>query len=780
MIRLSYALLLLLATFISGAHAAQITIETQGIVQSTVGPNSEQVPTGTVVQIRYVIATGFPDAIPGNPNEGSYSGGVVSYEVSIPSLNMYGSFAGGTLQVFNDQVFGAGALFVDRVVLNSTQALGSNLFNTGATSGSVSFLSSYENSPPDMLLSDQVPTLPLAFTTASVMIRTPGNLEPTNMVLRPVPLQEALVTQSYEAMVVSASGEFADNFRFGDAVDIRYVLNSLAPGSPSSNPDIRSYAYAAVETQISIPSRSLDIQAYDSGMTVYNNNPGLSGGASYLDIVSIAGNQFDVANLAGNTATSFYLQYSSATHPSNPLMLGDTSLPLGNLNYETIFIQLYTASGQFTNLHLIRKIPDQALVDVSENLKVVSASGPLAAAFIESGTIDLSYTLNTQASRLSDINGRANYQYGIVGFQLQIPATGDVIMPGEANLIIGNDVEVSPGTSRDDLAWGRSTAAGTQLDGIGINSVSVTVSSADLTMLSSVAVPGAAPDFDRIDVFVRDDNGQYTTVLLRRPPAPPVWVDVEHTGYVLANSTQVPGLAARGSQIKIRYRVNLIAESSAQNAIGAIYPDAMSDYEVEFVAGAGNNSGRIVSFTDGDLRVINDQVLSLNSYYVDSLTVNAGVANGPADIDGIPLGNVMIQLSRIGTTAPDMLTSLDIPAGAVPYSAGVIVMAGGVINFQSAPVIIDSDLDGVLDSVDACPASYSGDTVMLNGNDSGVANSFGEDGCSVTDKIMTACSAEASQKGKFASCVTQVSNDLRRGGVISGRESGLIQAAAGR
>ncbi len=59
-----------------------------------------------------------------------------------------------------------------------------------------------------------------------------------------------------------------------------------------------------------------------------------------------------------------------------------------------------------------------------------------------------------------------------------------------------------------------------------------------------------------------------------------------------------------------------------------------------------------------------------------------------------------------------------------------------------------------------------------------VANVFFLTGCSIND-LIAQCASEARNHGQFVSCVADVTNELKRDGVISGKEQGAIQSCAG-
>lgn len=96
------------------------------------------------------------------------------------------------------------------------------------------------------------------------------------------------------------------------------------------------------------------------------------------------------------------------------------------------------------------------------------------------------------------------------------------------------------------------------------------------------------------------------------------------------------------------------------------------------------------------------------------------------------------------------------------------------INFET-----DSDGDGVGDGDDVCPDSDLSPTVVIDGCDSGVANVVLEDGCTIMD-LIALCSAVAKNHGDFVSCVAQLTNELRKDGVITNKEKSAIQKCAAK
>lgn len=90
-----------------------------------------------------------------------------------------------------------------------------------------------------------------------------------------------------------------------------------------------------------------------------------------------------------------------------------------------------------------------------------------------------------------------------------------------------------------------------------------------------------------------------------------------------------------------------------------------------------------------------------------------------------------------------------------------------------------SDQDGVPDGVDFCIGSDTSPTVVIDGCDSGAGNDVSSLGCSISDQIAE-YAAGASNHGKFVSCVSHLTNALKKAGVITNQEKGAIQSCAGQ
>ena len=90
---------------------------------------------------------------------------------------------------------------------------------------------------------------------------------------------------------------------------------------------------------------------------------------------------------------------------------------------------------------------------------------------------------------------------------------------------------------------------------------------------------------------------------------------------------------------------------------------------------------------------------------------------------------------------------------------------------------IDEDNDGIPDDIDECTNSDLSQTVVIDGCDTGVQNELLGDGCSIND-LIGECADNATNHGNFVSCVSKLTNDLKKSGIITGQEKGAIQSCA--
>jgi hypothetical protein len=88
-----------------------------------------------------------------------------------------------------------------------------------------------------------------------------------------------------------------------------------------------------------------------------------------------------------------------------------------------------------------------------------------------------------------------------------------------------------------------------------------------------------------------------------------------------------------------------------------------------------------------------------------------------------------------------------------------------------------SDGDGVPDGRDFCLGSDASATVVIDSCNSGVANSLVTNGCKISD-LIEGCADGASTHSKFVSCVSKVTNSLKKKGTITNAQKNAIQSCA--
>lgn len=172
--------------------------------------------------------------------------------------------------------------------------------------------------------------------------------------------------------------------------------------------------------------------------------------------------------------------------------------------------------------------------------------------------------------------------------------------------------------------------------------------------------------------------------------------------------------------------------------------------------------GSFFDFSDPDVFAVGFEVLS---FFGQPMTVSV-YGDG-----GALLGTTIIAAGGpfFGVKTDATITRVAIAPGAVAVYD----------NLQFGKGVIDTDGDGIADDDDACPNSDLSPTVVIDGCDSGVDNTLGADGCTISD-LIGECADGVSNHGQFVRCVSHLTNDLKKAGVISGRDKGAIMSCAGQ
>jgi len=171
------------------------------------------------------------------------------------------------------------------------------------------------------------------------------------------------------------------------------------------------------------------------------------------------------------------------------------------------------------------------------------------------------------------------------------------------------------------------------------------------------------------------------------------------------------------------------------------------------------------------------QQMNLDLYFFDD-TLSAFVSLGAVcTILEVPLGTFIATcIAEIfHFTDFSLVTLLDSDGDGVPDDfLGVKDNCPNIVNPGQEET---TDNDGVGDACDECLESDLSELVIVDHCDSGVDNFLAENGCTISDDIME-CADGAKNHGKFVSCVSKLTNGLKKDGLISGKEKGKIQKCA--
>jgi hypothetical protein len=171
-------------------------------------------------------------------------------------------------------------------------------------------------------------------------------------------------------------------------------------------------------------------------------------------------------------------------------------------------------------------------------------------------------------------------------------------------------------------------------------------------------------------------------------------------------------------------------------------------------------AGSFFDFSDPDVFAVGFEVFSFGGV---PMTVSVY-----GDGDAL-LGTIVVPPGGpfFGVKTDETITRVSVAAGAIAVYD----------NLQFGKGVIDTDGDGIADDDDACPNTDLAPTVVIDGCDSGVDNTLGADGCTISD-LIGECADGVSNHGQFVSCVSHLTNDLKKAGLISGRDKGAIMSCA--
>ena len=267
----------------------------------------------------------------------------------------------------------------------------------------------------------------------------------------------------------------------------------------------------------------------------------------------------------------------------------------------------------------------------------------------------------------------------------------------------------------------------------------------------------------------------------------------------------------------------------AVNFIDSFWIDLEIDGETPYIGFqdlTGGSKASVMTFDGTSWQFVGGQGFSPSGGYTESLDIKNGVmriaftdagnqgatvmelslASNDNDNDGIPddvdpdddndgqldddenacgsdpLSDSSLSPDLDGDNIPDCVDPDDDNDGVVDGSDNCPTMANSdQANFDSDGLgdvcDPDDDNDGVVDGVDAFPFSNTSPIVIIDGCDSGVANQTLASGATFNDLIGEAA-ANAANHGEFVSAVSDMSNDWKKAGLITGKEKGAITSCA--
>jgi hypothetical protein len=167
----------------------------------------------------------------------------------------------------------------------------------------------------------------------------------------------------------------------------------------------------------------------------------------------------------------------------------------------------------------------------------------------------------------------------------------------------------------------------------------------------------------------------------------------------------------------------------------------------------------------------------------DVYSVQATSSAGWADLSGIPTS---LALAAGGSTvfSVPVLVPQGTPNGAqdlvvIRLTSTSNPLISDVAETTTVASSIDGDGDGLTDECDDCPDSDLGATIVIDDCDTGVANHWFSEGCSMSD-LIAECRASAANHGAFVSCVAHLASSWRNAGLITGQQRGAIVSCAAR
>lgn len=173
--------------------------------------------------------------------------------------------------------------------------------------------------------------------------------------------------------------------------------------------------------------------------------------------------------------------------------------------------------------------------------------------------------------------------------------------------------------------------------------------------------------------------------------------------------------------------------------------------------------GTILPNTWHHVAMTYDSGTDLNLIYVDGVQVDDRTRPG-----GIASSTHKVLIGREDSILPRPFGGL-IDEPAIYHRALSAAEIQAIYEAGGDGKCLDDDGDGVPNEDDECDDSDLGETIIINGEDTGVANDLLEDGCSLADLIAEVLGTDPNLNEVVALLV-----ELKGEGVISGQEMGAI------
>ncbi|MCH7884934.1 MAG: hypothetical protein IIC01_06730 [Planctomycetes bacterium] len=110
----------------------------------------------------------------------------------------------------------------------------------------------------------------------------------------------------------------------------------------------------------------------------------------------------------------------------------------------------------------------------------------------------------------------------------------------------------------------------------------------------------------------------------------------------------------------------------------------------------------------------------------------------------------------------------------------IVIFGGYPLHYETWEFTgCDSDGDGFLDHLDACPQSDLNPSVIIDDCETGVPNRIDDTGCTMADQIAY-CVDMARNHGAFVSCTAALTRSWREVGLITRQNMGHIQQCVAR